>query len=42
MRTTVLILVMAYFVVGCSGAVTPPPPATQPLIEDTPSGWVGI
>ncbi|MHA3891540.1 hypothetical protein [Acinetobacter sp. GXMZU3951] len=41
MRTLLVVLLMTYCLAGCQGAVTPPPPATQPLIQDTPSGWVG-
>lgn len=41
MRTFLVILLTSYYLVGCQGAVTPPPPSTQPLIQDTPSGWVG-
>lgn len=41
MRTFLVVLLTSYYLVGCQGAVTPPPPSTQPLIQDTPSGWVG-
>lgn len=41
MRTFLVVLLTSYYLVGCQGAMTPPPPSTQPLIQDTPSGWVG-
>ncbi|WP_281070014.1 hypothetical protein [Acinetobacter zhairhuonensis] len=41
MRTFLVVLLTSYYLVGCQGAVTPPPPSTQTLIEDTQSGWVG-
>ncbi|WP_326518859.1 hypothetical protein [Acinetobacter sp. CAAS 2-6] len=41
MRNFFIVFLISYALVGCQGAVTPLPPANQPLIQDTPSGWVG-